>query len=71
MKLSNNDENNTFSYSGKILFGGFIDYKSIELTGEEFDSLYDFFLECEFKTRLAVKNKIISDGEAVLEKIVS
>lgn len=71
VKTFNNDEQNTFSYEGKILFAGFVDYKSVKLEESEFESLYDFYLECEFKSRLAAKNKIISEGEAVLEKIIS
>lgn len=69
IKMSNND--NGFQFLGKILFSGFVDYKSIDLTEEEFESLYDFCTKSELETRLAIKNKIISEGEAILEKIVS
>jgi flavorubredoxin len=69
-KMSNFDEGNTFAYSGKILFGGFVDYKSIDLNAEEFNSIYDYFYECELKARLAAKNKIISEGEIALSQVL-
>src|ERR1035437_6100941 len=66
IKFSNNDEKNTFRFEGKIIFGGFVDYKSIDLTEEEFDSLYDYFSKCEAVMRRDIKNDIILKGEVVL-----
>ncbi len=68
--LSNGKPESGFRYSGKILFSGFVDYKSIELTAEEFDSLYDYYYNCEIKTRVAVKNKIVEEGEIELSKVL-
>jgi hypothetical protein len=64
LKMTNN-------YFGKILLSGFVDYKSIPITEEEFKTLYEFHTECEAKARLAVKNHIITEGEIVLEKLIS
>lgn len=69
-KISKYDATNTFDFSGKILFGGFIDYKSIELTEEEFEVLYDYYYKSENDARLAAKNKIITEGEKVLALIL-
>ncbi len=69
-KISNFDKENTFTYSGKILFGGFVDYKSIDLNVEEFESIYDYYYECELKARMAAKNEIIAVGESSLAEIL-
>jgi hypothetical protein len=69
IKMSNNDENNTYSFVGKILFSGFVDYKSIDLTNDEFNSLFESFEEAENIYRLAVKNEIIAQGENSLSRI--
>lgn len=71
-KLCNGDirADSTFSYSGKILFGGFLDYKSIELNENEFDGLYDYYISSELKCQLSVKNKIIADGESALLEVI-
>lgn len=69
-KTSNNDENNTCSYAGKILFAGFVDYQSIDLTEDEFESLYEQYYQNELKVRMAAKNKIILEGESVLMQVL-
>lgn len=71
IKMSNNDEKNTYSFEGKIIFGGFVDYKSINITEEEFESLYDYFNKCELEVRREIKNNIIKTGEFVLSQIIS
>ena len=68
IKLSNNE--NSYTYYGKILFGGFIDYKSVELTEEEFNSLFENFEKAEFSVRNNIKNQIISNGEKALQEIL-
>lgn len=69
-KTSNNDKEYTFFYSGKILFAGFVDYKSIDLNKDEFESLYEHYYQNELKVRMAAKNKIIIDGESVLAQVL-
>jgi len=69
IKMSNNDEKNTYSFEGKIIFGGFVDYKSISISEEEFESLYDYFMKCELDVRRDVKNDIIKNGEFALNQI--
>ena len=64
------NDNNTFSYSGKILFAGFVDYKSIDLTKDEFEILDEEFYQNEVKVRMAAKNKIILEGESVLAEVL-
>jgi len=71
IKMSNNDEKNTYSFEGKIIFGGFVDYKSINITEEEFDSLYDYFSNSELEVRRDVKNNIIKTGEFALGQILN
>jgi len=71
IKLSNNDEKNTYSFEGKIIFGGFVDYKSINITEEEFDSLYDYFSNSELEVRREVKKDIIKTGEFALGQILN
>jgi hypothetical protein len=69
-KLLNNNKENEFCYSGKILFGGFIDYKSIDLNKEEFEAIYDYYYKSEMNARLAAKNKIILEGEIALSEVL-
>jgi hypothetical protein len=70
MRMSNNDEKQTYSYLGKILFEGFVDYKSIELTEEDFDFLSDCFEKAENSARIAVKAAIIANGVHSLCQII-
>lgn len=70
MKLSNNDEKNTFSFFGKILFSEFIDYQSFELTEEEYNTLVISFEENQLAVRAAVKKQFIADGEKILAQML-
>lgn len=70
MKMANNDECSTFSFYGKVVLGGFVDYNSIILTEEEFESLYECFEQAELAVRQAIKNKVIADGEVALMEIL-
>lgn len=69
-KTINNYEQKTYSFTGKILFRGFVDYKSIEISEEEFESLFEFFAKSESLSRLELKNKIVSEGENILEQLI-
>jgi len=65
-----NSEAKGYKFVGKILFRGFVDYKSIELTEEEFESIFEFFYEQKDLSRVQLKNKIISEGESDLQQLI-
>lgn len=69
MKIPNND-NEQYNFYGRILFDGFVDYQSIVLTAEEFNSLSECFEQSLNVIRMAVRNNIITNGEIALAQIL-
>lgn len=72
IRMTNEDgDKKSLSFIGKILFKGFVEYKSFDLTEEESLNMYNSFDESENFVRTALKNKIITQGELALAGILS
>jgi len=59
-----------YSYTGQILFRGFVDYKTIPILEEDFNSLVETCSKSESLATMKLRNKIILEGEESLKQLL-
>lgn len=60
-----------FTYSIKVVFGGYIEYVERPITREEFVQMHNMWTDACYRTDRETRNNIISEGEVELRKILA
>jgi len=70
LSKSNDESKPEFDYSIKVLFGGFVEYKSIDITKEEYEDLNTLYLKTDTALLLVEKKNIIETCENELSLVL-